>query len=86
MTVLQKLSLDNIRRYSTESGCTFELITNSNYTTIIDDEKDISALATVVSLSQLDHDVTFKAFLQLIILNKYGGIWIDSSVMLTEGL
>lgn len=83
MTVLQELSIDNIRRYSTQSGFTLQLITNVNYTSIIQDNSDLSNLANVVSLSHLDRDVTFKNLLQLIILAKYGGVWIDANSMLT---
>ena len=83
MTVLQELSIDNIRRYSTQSGYTFQLITNVNYTSIIKDNSDLSNLANVVSLSHLDRDITFKNLLQLIVLAKYGGVWIDADSMLT---
>lgn len=70
-------------RYASQSGYSFQLITNSNYTTVIANHQDFN---TLVKLSHLDSDVTLKGLIQWNVLAQNGGVWIDANTAMTEGL
>ena len=43
-------------------------------------------MTDLINLSHLETEMTFKNYLQILVLQRYGGIWIDASIMLTENM